>query len=232
VTERPNILKLIETGRNDEAVAVLTEGFCLAAAAGDRSSKAALETATRLYGGDVVATAKFMNRQHPWLGGQTPIARAKESEKGLENRDRHDPSDRSWSVHLMTEPTLPVDPVQHGGAGLRTFLNIAELWSLSDDEQARILNVYDRVILEDWKARARADEITAIPVDMLTRIGCVLSIYASLVTLLAKERAADWIRAPNKGSVFGGSSALAMMSSGNLEDLDSVARYLLGQIYS
>ena len=82
VPELPNIVTLIEDGRK-EALAVLTEGFRLAAAAGARSSKAALEAATRLYGGDLVATAVFMNRQHPWLGGHTPLERAEESEEGL-----------------------------------------------------------------------------------------------------------------------------------------------------
>lgn len=82
--EHPNILTLIEAGREDEAIAVLTDGLRLVAAAGARSSKAALEVAARLYAGDVVATAWFMNRQHPWLGGQTPIERSEESEEGLE----------------------------------------------------------------------------------------------------------------------------------------------------
>ena len=84
MTERPNILALIEAGHKHEALAVLNQGFRLAAAAGHRSSTAALEAASRLYGGDVVATTLFMNRQHPWLGGQTPIERAEESEEGLE----------------------------------------------------------------------------------------------------------------------------------------------------
>lgn len=81
MTERPNILLLTESGRKEEALAVLREGIHLAAAKGARSSHAAFEAATRLYGGDVVATAWFMNRQHPWLAGQTPIERARSPRK-------------------------------------------------------------------------------------------------------------------------------------------------------
>lgn len=84
MTDLPNLLELIETGRKDEALSLLINGFRLVAAVGARSSEAALEAATRLYGGDMVETAWFMNRQHPWLGGQTPIERAEESEEGLE----------------------------------------------------------------------------------------------------------------------------------------------------
>jgi hypothetical protein len=90
------------------------------------------------------------------------------------------------------------------------------------------LNVHDPAILEDWKVRTRAHEITAIPIDVIVRIGCVLSIYASLVTLLSHERSAHWIHAPNNGSIFGGSSALAKMTSGKLKDLDSVADIFWG----
>ncbi|WP_202385458.1 MbcA/ParS/Xre antitoxin family protein [Altericroceibacterium endophyticum] len=36
-----------------------------------------------LYGGDLVQTIHFMNRRHYWLGGETPIERAEQSEEGL-----------------------------------------------------------------------------------------------------------------------------------------------------
>jgi hypothetical protein len=120
--------------------------------------------------------------------------------------------------------------VRHGGAGLRTFLNIAVLWRLSDEEQMQILGIRSLATFEEWKVRVRARHAPAMPMNVIVRIGCVLSIYASLVTLLSHERSADWIHAPNKGSLFGGNSPLAMLTGGALEDLDSVARYLLGQI--
>lgn len=124
-----------------------------------------------------------------------------------------------------------VDPVRHGGAGMRTFLNIAELWNLSDNEQIALLGIHDLATFEEWKARVRTHEAVAIPVDVIVRIGCVLSIYGSLVTLFPEDRAADWLRAPNAHKVFGGGSALAVMTCGELDDLDAVVGYLLGMIY-
>ncbi|HJS12190.1 antitoxin Xre/MbcA/ParS toxin-binding domain-containing protein [Sphingopyxis sp.] len=124
-----------------------------------------------------------------------------------------------------------VDPIQHGGAGMRTFLNIAELWSLSDEEQLDLLGVHDLPTFEDWKIRVRAHEAVAIPIDMIVRIGCVLSIYGSLVTLFPEERAADWLREPNAHRIFAGKSALAVMTTGELGDLDKVVGYLLSKIY-
>jgi len=93
----------------------------------------------------------------------------------------------------------------------------------------RVLGVGDRALFEEWKARARSHEATAIQVEVLLRIGSVLSIYGSLVTLLSHERSSDWIHAPN--SAFAGKSALDVITGGQLEDLDRVARYLLAQVH-
>ena len=124
-----------------------------------------------------------------------------------------------------------VDPVKHGGAGLRTFINIAAAWSLSAEEQMNLLGIHDLATFEDWKVRVRAYESIAIPVDVIVRIGCVLSIYGSLTTLFPEDRAADWLRAPNMQEIFEGASALTVMTRGALDDLDAVVRYLLGKIY-
>lgn len=80
---KTNIMSLLERGRDAEAVPVLMRGVHLIGATGERSVRAALKAARDLYAGDVMATIYFMNRQHPWLGGQTPIERAEESEEGL-----------------------------------------------------------------------------------------------------------------------------------------------------
>lgn len=105
-----------------------------------------------------------------------------------------------------------VDPVRHGGAGLRTFLNIAEVWGLTAEEQMALLGIHDRATFEDWSFRVRAHETIALPVDVIVRIGCVLSIYASLSALFPEDRAAGWLRAPNAHQIFGGRTALTVMT--------------------
>lgn len=124
-----------------------------------------------------------------------------------------------------------VDPVRHGGAGLRTLLNIADVWRLSTAEQMALLNIHDLAIFEDWAVRVRAHEAVAIPVDVIVRIGCVLSIYASLGELFPEDRAVAWLRAPNAHKIFGERTALAVMTTGRLDDLDAVVGYLLGKIH-
>lgn len=125
-----------------------------------------------------------------------------------------------------------VDPVRHGGAGLRTFLNIADAWSLSTEEQMDLLGTQDLATFEDWKVRVRAHETIAIPVDVIVRIGCVLSIYGSLTTLFPDERAAAWLRASNADRPFDGRAVLAVMTRGELQGLDAVVGYLLAKVYS
>lgn len=84
MTKEPNILRLIQEGRREEAMALLTQEFRLAAAAGPRSTKAALEAATQLFGGDLRSTAYFMSEKSAYLAGKTPKERSEESEEGLE----------------------------------------------------------------------------------------------------------------------------------------------------
>jgi len=128
-------------------------------------------------------------------------------------------------------PTTKIDPDRHGPAGLRTFLNIAELWKLSGEEQMALLGVQDLAVFNDWAVRAQAHDAVAIPMVVMERIGCVLSIYGSLVTLFPEERTGDWLRAPNANPIFRGSCALTTMTSGDFDDLRNVVSYLLGEIY-
>lgn len=75
---------LLDANRNSDAAKVLREGVHLVGATGERSSRAALEAATRLFAGDLLSTIFFMNKIHPWLDGQTPLERAERSDEGLE----------------------------------------------------------------------------------------------------------------------------------------------------
>src|SRR3546814_19995852 len=80
-----------------------------------------------------------------------------------------------------------------------------------------LLGVHDPAIFEDWTTRVQAHEAIAIPVDVIVRIGCVLSIYGSLRALFPEERAAEWLRAPTADRIFRGRNALALMTGGPLE---------------
>lgn len=120
-----------------------------------------------------------------------------------------------------TDPPVPAADL--AAAGLRTFLRIAELWSLTVDEQITLLGRPARSTYFKWKKEGAS----SLPHDVLERISYVLGIYKDLQLLLPDEQAADaWVRRPNAATLFGGHSALERMLSGNVSDLYEVRRYL------
>ena len=94
-----------------------------------------------------------------------------------------------------------------------------------------LLGIEDLAAFSELTIRARAKDPVTVPMAMLERIGCVLSIYDSLVTLFPDGRTGYWLRSPNANVTFGGKSALAKMTEGDLDDLRTVVRYLLAEIY-
>ena len=110
------------------------------------------------------------------------------------------------------------------GPALRTFFRIADAWGLKEQEQMRILGLDSRSTLQSWKRGA----VAAIPRDALERISYVMGIYKGLNVLLPKS-ANDWVRKPNKSSVFAGRTALERMASGNVADLYVVRQYIDAQ---
>ncbi len=119
----------------------------------------------------------------------------------------------------------PREAVAAGGAGLRAFAKIAELWHLSVAEQLALLGI-SRSTYFKW----RKEPQPKLPRDTLERLSYLLGIYKALQLLLPDTGAADeWIRRPNDAPLFGGRSALERMLSGNVADLYLVRQYLDAQ---
>jgi hypothetical protein len=110
------------------------------------------------------------------------------------------------------------------GPALRTFFRIADAWGLKEQEQMRILGLDSRSTFQSWKRGA----VAAIPKDALERISYVMGIYKGLQILLPKT-ANEWVRKPNKASIFGGKPAVDRMTSGNVADLYVVRQYIDAQ---
>lgn len=112
------------------------------------------------------------------------------------------------------------------GPALRTFFRIAETWSLSADEQARLLGLSDVRTLQRW----RRGGVSRLSRDTLERISYVFGIFKAINMLLPRpERADAWMRAPNSAPLFRGRSALERMTAGNVGDLYAVRQYLDGE---
>ena len=117
-----------------------------------------------------------------------------------------------------------IDP-DLSAVGLRTFFRIATRWSLSDQQQAVLLGLASTQHLEALK---RSHLISRAGLE---RISHILSIYRAINTLLPNPQRADrWMNAANTAAVFAGKTPVERMSSGHLEDLLAVRRYLDAQV--
>ena len=126
----------------------------------------------------------------------------------------------------QAHPATAFDRKGLSGPALRTFFRIAELWSLSVEEQMTLLGLTARSTFFKWKK----DQNTVLPRDTLERISYILGVYKALQILLPDEKAADeWVRRPNAALPFGGRSALDRMLSGQVADLFVVRQYLEAQ---
>lgn len=128
------------------------------------------------------------------------------------------------SVHSRRESSK--EATAAGGAGLRAFTKVAELWHLSIPEQLALLGIGSRSTYFKWRKEAHPK----LPRDTLERLSYLLGIYKALQLLLPDHQAADeWVRRPNDAPLFGGKSALERMLSGNVADLFIVRQYLDAQ---
>lgn len=116
---------------------------------------------------------------------------------------------------------------QLSGPGLRTFLNIANEWRLSEAERLRLLGLPSRSTFHGWVAKVRKGTDITLSVDELIRISAVLGIYKALKIIFAREGDAErWLRSANTGPLFGGGSPLELVTSGTQDALMTVRRYL------
>ncbi len=115
---------------------------------------------------------------------------------------------------------------QMSGPAMRSFFKIAQVWSLSNDEQRALLGWPPESTFYKYKA----GQIGILSYDTLMRISLLLGIYKDLHILYPEVDLADrWPKLPNSNSLFGGRSALALMTEGGMDGLYHVRRLLDGR---
>ena len=130
-------------------------------------------------------------------------------------------------------PFLPQDRFEPdnrrhlGGPAIRTFMNIADEWELTEDERLKVLGFPARSTYFNWVKKARSHEAVLLPVDTLLRLSGVLGIYKALGVLFEQraDRAA-WLRNPHGAPTFGSTHPMSLVTSGTPDGIMSVRRYL------
>ena len=80
---------------------------------------------------------------------------------------------------------------------LRTFLAIADLWGLTEEQRLLVLGYPSRSTYHNWCKQAREHGAFTLDVDVLTRISAVFGIHQALGILFPSERlGVDWLRSP------------------------------------
>ena len=112
---------------------------------------------------------------------------------------------------------------------LRTFLAIADLWGLTEEQRLLVLGYPSRSTYHNWCKQAREHGAFTFDVDVLTRISAVLGIHQGLGILFPTERlGVEWLRTPHGAVVFGGRPPLDAVTNGSQDGLLSVRRFLDG----
>lgn len=113
--------------------------------------------------------------------------------------------------------------------GLRTFLAIADLWGLTEEQRLLVLGYPSRSTYHNWCKQAREHGAFTLDVDVLARISAVLGIHQALGILFPTERlGVEWLRTAHNAVVFGGRPPLKLVTSGSQDGLLTVRRFLDG----
>lgn len=113
------------------------------------------------------------------------------------------------------------------GPGLRTFLNIGQVWGLSNEEMRALLGWPGESTFYQYKS----GKCGTLSYDTLTRISLIMGIYKALHILYPDETLADsWVRLPNRNALFGGRPAIELMTNGGLDGLFQVRRLVDGRL--
>jgi hypothetical protein len=122
---------------------------------------------------------------------------------------------------------VPANRRRLSAPGFRTFLAIADLWGLSEEDRRLILGYPSRSTYHSWAKQAREHGEFTLDVDVLTRLSAVLGIHAALGLLHATEaEGIAWLRGPHDAAIFGGQPPLALVTSGTQDGLLTVRRFL------
>lgn len=121
----------------------------------------------------------------------------------------------------------PANRRRLSGPAFRTFIAIADLWGLNEEQRRLVLGYPSRSTYHNWARVAREHGSLTLDVDVLTRISALFGIHQALGVLFASEpEGIDWLKMPHDAPLFGGQPPLALVASGAQDSLLAVRRFL------
>jgi uncharacterized protein (DUF2384 family) len=130
---------------------------------------------------------------------------------------------------LREDRFAPTNRKRLSAPALRTFLAIADLWALNEEQRLLVLGYPSRSTFHSWAKTVREHGELTLSADVLMRISAVLGIHQALSLLFQDEHdAVAWLRRPHAATVFAGSPPINWIVSGLQDGLMTVRRFLDG----
>ena len=123
----------------------------------------------------------------------------------------------------------PANRKRLSGPALRTFLAIADLWDLSEEQRRLVLGYPSRSTYHNWCRAVRQHIDITLDVDVLMRISAIFGIHAALGVLFnTEEKGIGWLKGPHHAPLFGGQAPINLVTSGSFDEIMLVRRFLDG----
>src|SRR3981189_3912518 len=124
----------------------------------------------------------------------------------MRNAPKTRPSEAARGPQRLDNSRLaPANRRRLSAPALRTFLAIADLWGLTEEQRLLILGYPSRSTYHTWCKQAREHGAFTLDVDVLTRISAVLGIHQGLGILFPKEQlGVEGLGTPHNVVAFGG----------------------------
>ena len=127
-----------------------------------------------------------------------------------------DPGADATPLDIRLEQLPAAERTRLGAAGFRTFLGIADLWSLAVSERRLLLGDIADSTYHNWKANRFSEPSR----DLLERLSLLLGIYKALRLIFTDESTSiRWLRGENTDPTFACRSPLSRMLDGSIDDL-------------
>ncbi|HET6526120.1 hypothetical protein [Sphingopyxis sp.] len=195
---------------------------------------AAVNEEILLWDHDSSVGAMSLIRQALAVGLLLPDPTSRESEAGPDQPRRTRETMGKASGSSRSEPAAKAAPTlfapenrrRLSGSGLRTFVAIANLWGLTEEQRRLILGYPARSTYRGWIKTACEYRSITLSVDVLIRISAMLGIYAGLKILFAdEEEGFVWLHQTHDDRAFGGAAPIDLITSGFQDALLTVRRF-------
>ena len=108
------------------------------------------------------------------------------------------------------------------GAGLTAYRRLVEIWRLTIEEAAALIDVAPRT----WARMKRPDWSGRLSFDQILRLSALIGLYKGLHLYFAEPLADAWIGRPNDGPLFRGDRPVAWMIAGGLPAIMATRDYV------